>query len=422
MFSLLNRERRRLPALARMLAAVAAIGLTLSALSCAPERSTRIEEKTKAIHARTAVVQPVTVTDTFQVPGTIKAGTQTVLSSKVVGQIVLLPVREGDRVRRGDPMVEIEGRDIAAQLRRAQAGEAEARRALDEAEGAIRGAEAALRGAEAGRDLALATRKRYEVLRERRSISAQEFDEVETRYKATLSEADRARETLAGSQARRSQTLARIEQAEAEVEAARAASGYLRIASPIDGIVTARKAEPGMLATPGMPLLVIDDDSTYRLETTVEESRVASVLPGQSARVEIDALQAAIDARVSEIVPASDPATRTYTVKLDLALTPAIRRNLYSGFFGRALFRAGERQALVVPESALVRRGQLTGVYVVRDETATLRLVKTGKRHDAGIEILSGLNPGTRIVVAAPGDLSDGVRIIDDSYPEGTKP
>src|SRR5437867_5377860 len=150
-------------------------------------------------------------------------------------------------------VVEVEGHDAFAQLRRAQAGEAESRRALEEVDGAIRAAEAALRGAEANRDLTLATRKRYDVLRERRSISPQEFDEVETRYKAALSDMERARETLAANQARRLQALARIEQAEAEVEAARVAVGYLKITSPIDGVVTARKAEPGMLATPGMP-------------------------------------------------------------------------------------------------------------------------------------------------------------------------
>jgi len=421
MFMLLNCDRRYMRNLRRTFSVLAASGLSLFTLSCAPSNSIRAQDQPAAVPVRTAVVRLTTVTDTFQVPGTVKARTQTVLSSKVVGQIISLPVREGDRIHRGELVVEVEGHDAFAQLRRAQAGEAESRRALEEVDGAIRAAEAALRGAEANCDLTLATRKRYDVLRERRSISPQEFDEVETRYKAALSDMERARETLGANQARRLQALARIEQAEAEVEAALVAVGYLKITSPIDGVVTARKAEPGMLATPGMPLLVIDDDSTYQLESIVEESRAACVRAGQNARVEIDALSAALDAHVSEIVPASDPATRTYIVKLDLALTPVIRRNLHSGFFGRALFQAGDRQALVVPESALVRRGQLTGVYVVQNDAATLRLIKTGKRYDTGFEILSGLTSGVRIVVAAAHELSDGVRVIEE-IPEGTTP
>jgi multidrug efflux pump subunit AcrA (membrane-fusion protein) len=96
------------------------------------------------------------VIDHFQAPGTIKAKTQTVLSSKVTGQILSLRVREGDRVRQGDLLVEIEDRDASAQLRRAHAGEAEARQGLNEADGAIPAAEAALHAAEANRDLAMA--------------------------------------------------------------------------------------------------------------------------------------------------------------------------------------------------------------------------------------------------------------------------
>ena len=214
---------------------------------------------------------------------------------------------------------------------------------------------------------------------------------------------------------------ARIEQAEAGVEAARIALGYLRITSPINGVVTARKADPGMLATPGMPLVALDDDSTYQLETLVEESRAGAVSLGQRVSVEIATLAATIDAQVSEITPASDPATRTYTVKLDLALTPAIRRNMHSGFFGRASFPAGERQALIVPESALIHRGQLTGVYVVQNNLALLRLIKTGKRYEKGIEVLSGLNTGARIVTQPTAEVSDGVTIIDHN-PDGTAP
>jgi multidrug efflux pump subunit AcrA (membrane-fusion protein) len=368
-----------------------------------------------SVRAHTQIIQFSTVSDRFQAPGTIRARVATVLSSRIVGQITSLAVREGDRVRQGQVLAEIDSRDAAAQLRRAQAAAAEVQQGLEEAGGGIRAAEAALHAAEANRDLARATQRRYDLLRERRSISPQEYEEIETKYKAADLETRRLQENLAAAKARRLQISARMEQTEAEVDAARVALQYSGIVAPIDGVVTARHAEPGMLAAPGTQLLTLEDDRTYELEVTVEESRAANIAVGQRTLIEIGALESpTIEGRVREIVPYSDPATRTYTVKLEIT-TPLLRnRTVRSGFFGRAFLPAGERQALVIPESAVIRRGQLEGVYVVQNDAALFRLVKTGKRYDQGIEVISGLSPGARIVTAPAGEVSDGVKIINE--------
>jgi multidrug efflux pump subunit AcrA (membrane-fusion protein) len=342
-----------------------------------------------------------------------------VLSSKATGQIQSVHVREGDRVRQGQLLVEIESLDASARLRGAQAGEAEARMALEETDGDIRSAGAALRAAEAQHELADATRTRYDMLLERRAVSQQEYDEVESRLKAAVSEVERAREALAATESRRSQALARIERTESEAESARVIQGYAKILSPIDGIVTARHAEVGMLAGPGMPLVEVGGED-YQLEAMIEETRAGRIAAGQRVRVEIDAAAASVDGRVSLIVPASDPGTRTYIVKLDLLLPPPVRGAVRSGFFGRAFFSAEDREALVIPESSLVKRGQLTGVFVVRDEVALLRLVKTGKSYASGIEILSGLDAGARIVDAPTAEVTDGVRIVESVSSENT--
>jgi multidrug efflux pump subunit AcrA (membrane-fusion protein) len=398
---------------------IAAAMMQLVFVSCtrtAPEA----HETRPALHAETGVVQPVAITERFDAPGTVRARTQTVLSSKVTGQITSLVVREGNRVRQGQTLVEVEGSDAAAQLRRAEAGETEAHRSLEEVDASIRAAESAVRSAEANLSLAEVTRKRYESLRERQSVSPQEFDEVDARYKAAASEADRARESVTALRARRSQVTARIEQAQAGVESARTMVGYLRIISPIDGIVSRRHAEAGMLATPGMPLITVEDDRTYELESIIEESRGNAVTIGQPVVVTIDAVAGDVQGRVRDIVPASDPATRTFIVKVSLVFSPAIRGVIRSGAFGRASFAAGERQALIVPESALVRRGQLTGVYVVYNNAALLRLVKAGRSFENGVEVLSGLAAGTRILTRPPSDITDGTPIED--APEGPMP
>jgi multidrug efflux pump subunit AcrA (membrane-fusion protein) len=397
------------------LALLASLGFLAAACGGDGRANSQRAEAVRTVRTRTQVIQPSAVFDLFQAPGTIKAKTATVVSSKIVGQILSLTVREGDRVRQGQVLAEIDNREAAAQLRRAQAGLVEAQRSSDETDRGVEAADAALRSAEANRDLASSTRKRYDLLRERRSISAQEYDEIDTKYKAAQSEAERARQGLAAAETRRLQISARIEQAEAEVQGAEVALGYSKLVSPINGLVSSRHAEPGMLATPGLPMLAIEDDRTYELEAAVEESRVAQIRIGQSARIEVDALQGmTIEGIVREIIPSSDPATRTYTVKLQFKTVLPSDRVVRSGFFGRAFFPAGERQALVIPESAVVRRGQLEGVYIVENGAALLRLVKTGKHYDDRVEIISGLSAGSRIVPVPTSGISDGVKIVDD--------
>jgi multidrug efflux pump subunit AcrA (membrane-fusion protein) len=391
----------------------------LIGVSCSAPEKLATEEK-RTIQAHVDVLQLSTVADTFPAPGTVRARTATVLSSLVSGRILFLQVREGDVVRAGQVVAEVESRDATAQLRRARAGVEEAQRGLDEAEAGIRAAEAAVRQAESQEDLALSTQKRYDVLRDRRSISPQEYDEVAARSRAAALETERAGEALSAAKAGRLRVLSRIEQAEAAAESAAAAQEHTRIVSPIDGVVTRRAAEPGMSAIPGVPLLTIEDPRTYELEVAVEESRVSVLRKGRCVRVEIDAAAGVLDSGcVREIAPSAEPRTRTYSVKLSLAGNAA--GALRSGLFGRAFFPAGNRQALVVPDSAVIRRGQLEGIYVVVDGIAVLRLVKTGKAHEQGLEILSGLMPGTRILSAPTAEIADGMRIAD-AGPSGATP
>jgi RND family efflux transporter MFP subunit len=392
--------------------------LGVLAFACGSSETPEIREE-KTARATTEVVQQTTISDRFRAPGTITARTSSVLSFNMAGQILSISAREGDRVKKGQAIAEIDGRETSARLRGAEAAQMEALQAQEESARTIRAAEAALRAAEANGDLAASTLERYELLRERGSISDQEYDEIRTRYKASLQETGRAQEMLAATRARTAQVEARIQQAQAQVDAARITSGYSQIVAPINGIVTARHAEPGMLATPGAPMITIEDDSSYQLEAAVEESSLRGITLGQNVEIEVDALGARLQGRVSEIVPAGDSLSRTYTVKVALQPT-AGKINLRSGFFARALFPAGERTALIVPAPAIVQRGQLTGVYLVQGDSAIFRLVKTGARIEQGIEIVSGLTAGARIVVAPGPEVSDGVKIIEAPRPEST--
>ncbi|MFN0084030.1 MAG: efflux RND transporter periplasmic adaptor subunit, partial [Blastocatellia bacterium] len=181
--------------------------------------------------------------------------------------------------------------------------------------------------------------------------------------------------------------------------------------APINGIITAKHLDLGSMAAPGAPLLTVEDDRNYRLEAAVEESQTRNIRLNTPARVTIDALGGEeLTGRVVEIVPAADPASRSYTVKIQLPVRLGVR----TGMFGKARFPSGQRRALLIPVAALVERGQLTGVYAVDSAgIARLRLVTAGKREGERIEILSGLNEGERIVVDSKALPREGSQVID---------
>jgi RND family efflux transporter MFP subunit len=199
----------------------------------------------------------------------------------------------------------------------------------------------------------------------------------------------------------------KMAQAEQEVRAANIMRDYARLAAPFDGIVTARSVEPGNLAAPGAPLLTIEQDGAYRLEAQVDESRIPTMQPGQTVEVEMEALGRRMNARVSEIVPAVDAASRSYLVKIDLPAAPQLR----SGMFGRAVFPLGARTVVAIPASALVERGQLQSVFVAEDGAARTRLITTGERSKGVVEVLSGIGAGEKVVAPVPTGLQDGARL-----------
>jgi RND family efflux transporter MFP subunit len=180
---------------------------------------------------------------------------------------------------------------------------------------------------------------------------------------------------------------------------------YTKITAPFAGVVTRKTVDAGDLAGPGVPLLEIEDQQQYRLEALVNEDQIASVKAGAPVPVKLDALGGQeLPGTVSEIVPAADSSSRSFVVKIDLPRDPAIK----SGLFGRARFSVDQKEVLTIPASAVVQRGQLTGVYVAGDDNvARLRLITIGKRHGDQYEALSGLDAGERIV-------TDGVERVND--------
>lgn len=368
--------------------ASASLSLSVAAAGCAGDTRTAVPSPAP-VPVTVATAAKRGVADIFETGGVVQARTTATLTARILAPIVEVRAAPGDRVRAGQVLIVLDGRDLAAQARRARAAAA----AADQD---VIAAAADRQAADAGLALARATHARIAGLQAKRSATAQELDD--------------ATGGLRAAEARAASSAARAQAARAAVDAARAASdaaettaAFSRIVAPFDGVVTAKLTEPGNMAAPGTPLLRLEDTGGFRLDVRVDESRVGQLAPGAAVPVALDA-GADSEARrlsgaVTEISRAIDADTRTFLVRIALPADAGLR----SGMFGRAQFGGRVRQALTVPAEALVVRGQMTSVFVVEQEIARVRLVDV-----RGDEVLAGLSEGDVVVVSAPSSLSDG--------------
>ena len=369
--------------------------LILMTTSCSPHE-TRVAAASAG--QRMAAVQIETLADSeiadiYQASGTVRARYSAAIAAKIAANILEVRVQTGDHVQPGQTLIVLDRRDFEANVRRSEAARAETESSIDETESAITAARANL-------DLARVTHKRFQDLLVNASVSQQEFDESQARLRS-------AEATLEMAASKHRQIEARRTQSEAEIAGARVALGYATLTAPFAALVTERKADPGTLATPGATLLTLEREGNPRLEVSIDESRLRLVRSGESVVIEIDGLNRTDTGRVAEVVPSVDAATRSFTVKIDLPALPGVR----SGMFGRAGFAAGKRDALLIPQSAIVERGQTRFVYVVEDDTARLRFVTLGDARDGYREVLSGLTAGERIIIKPAPLLADGARV-----------
>ncbi|HTG83058.1 MAG TPA: efflux RND transporter periplasmic adaptor subunit [Geobacteraceae bacterium] len=319
------------------------------------------------------------IPDLVEAVGTVKARNVAQLAARIPGTVTAVYVREGDRVAKGKLLLTLEAAETVAGAAGAQASVTEAERGLDEAK--------------ARKKLADVTFERYQKLYAEQAVTRQEFDSRQT-------EKDVASQGVARAEAR----LAQVREG---AKAAGTLAGYSRVSAPISGIVTAKPADVGMTVFPGAHLMTVEEEGHYRLEVAAPESLRGKVRTGETVPVTIDGIEGTLAGRVGEVVPAVDPASRTFTAKLDVAA-----KGLRSGVYGRASFAAGSRSGIMVPRSAVVVRGALTSVWAVdRGNIARMRLVKTGRALGDKVEILSGLSDGERIVVSGIERVTDGARI-----------
>jgi RND family efflux transporter MFP subunit len=232
--------------------------------------------------------------------------------------------------------------------------------------------------------------------------------QAQAAYENARVEVQRARELAAQrfiSQAALDKTEAAFRVAEAQLRAAHAgasqastAKAYTTVVAPYSGVVAARHVELGEMAAPGKPLMTGFDPRDMRVIATVPQYKVADVRASPRAMVEVPSLNKWIEARAITVLPSADPRTHATRVRLDL---PEQVRDVYPGMFARAYFTVGRARKLVVPVAAVVKRSEVTGVYVVKpDGQVSFRQVRLGEPAGQGdIEVLAGISTGERVAL-----------------------
>jgi RND family efflux transporter MFP subunit len=283
-----------------------------------------------------------------EVVGTVRSKQRAVIEAKVSGRLLQFLAAPGQIVKSGELLAELDVQEIRAQREQAKA-------VLDQAQRDL------------GRQQELITKK---------ATSQQELEAAGARVKVAIASLNEAETML----------------------------GYARVTAPFDGIITRKLAELGDLAMPGKPLVEIEAPAPLRFEIDLPESLLERVKPGAKLAVTLPSLPGPLSATVAEISPVADALSRTFLVKLDLPDRPGLR----AGQFGRVAVPVAETHLLLVPRVAVLQRGQMEMVFVVKDRRALLRLVKTGKQLGDRIEILSGLERGDPVVTSDAARLSDG--------------
>jgi RND family efflux transporter MFP subunit len=305
---------------------------------------------------------PSIVDEIYETTGTVKSGRTSMVAGRMMGVVTSLLVQEGDAVRAGQLLLTIDDRDAVQRLKAANM---------------------ALESARQNRQLAQTTWRRYKNLYDEKALSGQEMDQIETQKRVAEAEYERTR---------------------AMADEAATQQSFTLVTAPVSGRVTQKRIDVGSMANPGMPLLIIEQSGNYYVEAAVDERLRGQIKKGMVAEVSLEHSGLGEQGTIRQVLSAIDPLSRTFIIKISLE-----NEQTRSGLFARVRIPVGKKEALMVPEKAIVRKGQLTGVYVVDDASVvTYRLIRTGTTSQMGTEIISGLTNGDRVITDGIERAKDG--------------
>lgn len=284
--------------------------------------------------------------------GTVTSDHRVSISSRLSGYIRELPVREGDKVKAGDVLVRVDPVGARQDVLKAEADLADAR----------------------------ADRDRYEELFKEAAVSKQQLDRVRLRYKVARSQLEQAKNQLS----------------------------YAEVRSPVDGVVVEKRLSKGDLASPGTPILTIEDPASLLVETHVSDQFVQGVREGDEVLIEVSSLKQAFSGVVRQVVKAADAVSHQFLVKIALQA----RDDVHPGMYAEVGFRVKSRMGLQIPAAAVIDRSGLSGVYLIdAEDIAHYRQIRVGRMNGGMVEVLAGLNDGDTIAWNGVPALATGMKV-----------
>ncbi len=348
---------------------VAALLMLLALAGCGTKSSETNEAQSKEISCVTGQASAQNIPLNVTATGSLVADKSVQISTRMMGWVRKIHVSEGQTVHVGDSLISIDDLDLQAKKAQAEAGIAEAQAVLVNAERMA---------------------ARFEKLYQEKSVSKQQLDDV-------LTGRDRA--------------ASGVKMAEAGLREVNVHLSYLDIVSPVDGIVARKMAEEGNMANPGLPLLTLESTGRMKVIAHLGEKDVSMVKAGDQVNISISSLtDARFTAPLARVIQSANPGSRTYDMEAYLDNTQG---RLKSGMFARVTVPVGTRQAILVNTAAVIKRGQLTGVWIVDGQSIIhLRWIRLGHEIGDQVEVLSGLNGGETIVLSSEAPLAEGDKAV----------
>ena len=334
--------------------------------------SDKLEDKDKTIVKVEAYSPAQSTNEGFYLSGEVTAKQTANISTRMMGYVTKIYVKPGDKVASGQLLVSISSDDILAKKAQIQA-------MITEAEAAAKNAQ---------RDY-----ERFKTLRNQNSVSDKELENVALQNTSMN---------------------AKVQMARQQMNEVNAMLSYTNIRAPFSGVVTQKMVDEGSMANPGMPILTIEQNGELQVIASIPENYIQYVKVGDIAQMELKSLGITIDGKVSELSPSAFRTGGQYSMKL--AIDTKDKENIRPGMYVNILIpnKTSENitSKIMLDKSSIVYRDQLTGVYVIDDQSqANLRWIRLGKTIGNQVEVLSGLSQNDEIVSKAEGKLYNGVKV-----------
>ncbi len=342
--------------------------LCVAALAgCGGSEPAETELSQGEVKASVITVTPQPVPVFYDSSGVVVSEQRVTITSRLSGYIRDLSVNEGDRVTAGQVLFRVDPVDTRSQQESAKA-------ALVQAEADLADAES--------------DQRRFENLFEQGAVSQRQLDKARLRVKVARSA---------------------VKQARAALRSAQNQLTYAEVRAPGNGIVVRKLKRNGDLATPGAPVLMMENPEQLVVDTYVDEANISHVQVGDKVQLRFPAFDKQLTGEVLQVVGAADPVAHNFLVKV--RLPDGV--NVLAGAYVKVRFTVATREVLMLPQKALFSRGDLPAVYVVDEQNfAHYRLVRLGQRYGDRFEVTAGLTTGAKVVLEAKGELRSGMRVV----------